>query len=269
VPAMMDTVARLHPTLIKMWVDDFRGRFKKMDPEVYTMIIKQAHAHGLRVASHLYYLSDARKLVAAGLDIMAHSIRDSVIDDELLAEMKRRNVVYIPTLTLDEFAYVYAQQPEWINDAFFKAALEPGVYEMITSQKYQDDLKNSPDFDRNKQGFEIALQNLKKIYDAGITVCLGTDSGATPVRAQGFSEHLELELLVQAGLTPLQAITVGTRNAARLLNVDDQYGTLQRGKLASFIVLRENPAENIKYTRTIEAVYKNGVLVSNGPLPQR
>jgi len=268
VPAMMDEVARLHPDVIKMWVDDFGGRFRKMDPEVYTMVIRQAHAHGLRVASHLYYLADARKLVAAGLDIIAHSVRDSVIDDALLREMKKRHVLYIPTLSLDEFAYIYARKPEWINDAFFKASLEPGVYEMITSPKYQEDIKNSPDYQRNRKAFEIALQNVKRVYDAGIEVCLGTDSGATPLRAQGFSEHLELELLVQSGLTPLQAITVGTRNAARLLKIDNRYGTLQKGRSASFIILQKDPVQDIRNSRSIEAVYRSGVLVSKGPLAQ-
>ncbi len=266
VPALVDKVAAIHPAVIKMWVDDFGGKFEKMDPAVYTAILKAAHAHGIRVAAHLYYLSDARKLVASGLDIIAHSIRDSVIDDVLLREMKKKNVVYIPTLSLDEYAYVYARKPEWINDAFFKASLEPGVYEMITSEKYQDGLKNSPDYDKNKKAFETALQNLKKIFDAGIIVSMGTDSGATPVRTQGFSEHLELELMVQAGLTPMQAILAATQNASKLLRIDRDYGTLEKGKLANFIVLKNNPASDIKNTRTIEAVYKKGMLVSKGPL---
>ncbi len=266
VPAMMDKDARIHPAVIKIWVDDFGGKFKKMEPAVYAAIIKEAHARHIRVASHLYYLSDARRLVADGLDIIAHSVRDSIIDDALLREMKRKNVAYIPTLSLDEYAYIYARKPEWINDPFFKAALEPGVYEMITSKKYQDGLRNSPDYERNKKAFEIALQNLKRVFDAGILVSMGTDSGATPVRVQGFSEHLELELMVQAGLTPLQAIMVATKNASRLLKIDDRYGTLEKGKSASFIVLKNNPAGDIKNTRSIEAVYKNGALVSGGPL---
>jgi imidazolonepropionase-like amidohydrolase len=98
------------------------------------------------------------------------------------------------------------------------------------------------------------MRNLKKIYDEGILVALGTDSGATPIRVQGFAEHMELALMVEAGLTPLQAIGVATKNGAQLLRVEDQYGTLEPGKKANF-----------RNTQTIRAVWKNGAIVSDGP----
>jgi imidazolonepropionase-like amidohydrolase len=98
---------------------------------------------------------------------------------------------------------------------------------------------------------------------------MGTDSGAQPVRAQGFSEHLELELMVQAGLTPMQAISVATRNASQLLKIDKQFGTLEKGKSADFIILDDNPQNDIKNTRTIFAVYKDGKEVSKGPLKNK
>ena len=110
--------------------------------------------------------------------------------------------------------------------------------------------------------FEMALRNLKKIFDAGILVGLGTDSGASPVRVQGFSEHLEMELMVQAGLTPMQAIGVATKNAAELMHINDRFGTLEKGKIADFIILNANPLDNIKNTRKIEAVFKAGIKVS-------
>lgn len=264
----LDSVAALKPTVIKIWVDDFGGSTSKMDSTIYKAIITRAHQHHIRVASHLYYLADARSLVSNGLDVIAHSIRDQEIDAALLQQMKAKGVVYIPTLSLDEYAYIYARKPEWINDPFFKASLEPGVYEMITSQKYQDNLKNSPSYQRNVHAFETALKNAQKVAAAGILVALGTDSGAQPVRTQGFSEHLEMELLVQAGLTPLQAITAGTKNAATALKINNQYGTIAVGKTADFIILNGNPAQDIKNTRKIAAVYKAGTEVSKGPLQQ-
>jgi imidazolonepropionase-like amidohydrolase len=265
VVADMDSLATLKPDLVKLWLDDFGGQFKKMDPAIYKTIIAEAHKHSLRVAAHVYYLGDGRRLVADGVDIFAHSIRDSLIDDALVRDMKAKHVIYIPTLSLDEFAYIYARKPDWIDDAFFRASLEPGVYDMITSEKYQNDLRNSASYTRNIHGFEIALKNLKKLYDAGILISLGTDSGAMPIRAQGFSEHLELELMVQAGLTPMQAISVATKNASQLLKINKNYGTLEKGKIADFIILDGNPLTDIKNTRKIVAVYKAGKQVSKGP----
>ena len=110
------------------------------------------------------------------------------------------------------------------------------------------------------------MNNLYKLYKAGILIALGTDSGANPVRVQGFSEHMEMELLVKAGLTPLEAITIATQNGARLLRINGETGTLEPGKKADFIVLDKNPAADIINTRTISAVWRNGVKVSDGPL---
>lgn len=253
----MDKVAQVRPDVIKLWVDDFGGHFKKMEPAVYQAIISEAHKHGIRAASHLYYAADAQQLATAGVDIFAHSIRDKDIDEQLLQTMKSKGIVYVPTLSLDEYAYIYARQPEWLHDDFFKRSLEPGVYEMITSPKYQQQLRQSPAFAKNKTAFETALRNLRRIYRAGIMVAMGTDSGATPVRAQGFSEHLELELMVQAGLTPLEAISVGTRNAAQVLKLPNT-GTIAPGQVADLLVLAGSPEKDIKNTRHIVTVYKAG-----------
>lgn len=268
VALQMDSLAQLKPDMVKIWVDDFNGKYPaKMQPEIYKAIIQEAHQHNLRVAAHVYYLSDLEKLVAAGVDIIAHSVRSNLIDDATIAQMKAQQVIYIPTLSLDEYAYIYAQQPEWINNEFFKKSLEPGVYEMITSEQYRNDLKNAPNYALNMKAFETAKQNLLRLYKAGVLIAMGTDSGATPVRAQGFSEHLELQLMTEAGLSPLEAITVATKNAATALKVQQQYGTLEPGKVADLIILNGDPVKDIKNTREIVAVYKDGKEVSKGPLP--
>jgi imidazolonepropionase-like amidohydrolase len=257
---------RIHVAVVKMWVDDFAGRFQKMKPEVYHEIIRQCHANNLRVASHVYYLDDAKQLVNDGVDILAHSIRDKEIDDALINEMKQKKIFYIPTLAIDEYSFIYSREPEWLNDPFFKAALEPGVYEMASSKEYHDNALKSPQLQRNINGFQMAQKNLKKIYQSGVVVAMGTDSGAQPIRAQGFSEHLELQLMVEAGLTPMEAITIATKNAAKALKIDKDFGTLEPGKTADFIVLSESPETDIKNTRKIESVWKAGREVSQGPL---
>lgn len=261
----VDELAQHHPDLVKMWVDDFYGQYATMKPEIYAAIIDQAHKQHLRAAAHVFHLADAQRLVADGLDIFAHSIRDAEVPDSLVAEMKRRHVAYIETLSLDDFATAYQGDPTWMNDPFFRNALEPGVYEMITSQTYKDSLKTSKPAAIEQTALPIAIKNLKKIYDAGILVALGTDSGATPIRPLGFSEHIELQLLVQAGLTPLQAITVGTKNAAELLHASSEIGTLTPGHKANFIILDKDPSQDILNTETIASVWKEGKQVSTGP----
>lgn len=90
-----------------------------MKPEIYAAIIDEPHRNGLRVAAHVYHLDDARKPVNLGVDVIAHSVRDAGIDDALLTEMKQRGVTYIPTLSLDDFAFAYDDSPVWVKDPFF------------------------------------------------------------------------------------------------------------------------------------------------------
>jgi imidazolonepropionase-like amidohydrolase len=145
------------------------------------------------------------------------------------------------------------------------AALDPGLLEMITSPDYKAKTRASKVTAHEIAALPIAMRNLKNIYDSGILVALGSDSGATPIRVQGFAEHMELALMAQAGLTSLQAISVASKNGAQLLGVADQYGTLEPGKKANFIVLDNDPSQDIHNTQTIRAGWKNGAKVSDGP----
>lgn len=246
------------PDVLKIWVDDFWGKYPKMQPEIYKAVIDEAHEHGVRVAAHVYHLDDARSLVAAGVDIFAHSIRDAKVDTELVAAMAARGVVYVPTLSIDEFAFAYSNPPAWVNDAFFSTACEPGVLDMVKSTEYIEKVRNNPITAIERDAYTTALYNLKALHDGGVTIAMGTDAGANAIRVQGFSEHHELANMVTAGLSPLEAITVATGNGAKLLGIDKETGTIQVGKEASFIVLRANPLARIDNTQQIDAVYYRG-----------
>ncbi len=135
---------------------------------------------------------------------------------------------------------------------------------MITSEAYKSRIVNSARYEKNKDAYNMALINLKKLHKGGVLVVLGTDSGALPVRAQGFSEHLELQLMVDAGLTPMEVITIATHNSSQALKLLQQ-GTLVPGMRADFMVLDANPESDIKGTRAIQSIWKNGIEVGKGP----
>jgi len=106
----------------------------------------------------------------------------------------------------------------------------------------------------------MAKKNLRTLFDAGIEVALGTDSGPA-LRFQGFFEHRELQLMVESGLMPTQAIECATRNAALILGVNDEFGTLEAGRGADFLVLRADPLEDIHNTEKLSAVWLAGTQV--------
>lgn len=246
-----------HPDMVKIWVDDDFGRQPKMKPEIYRAIIDEAHRHHLRVMAHVFYLADAQSLVDAGVDGLAHSIRDQPVDSKLIQAMKARGVFLVPTLVRDESTFIYANGPIWFNDLFFSARLVPGVLEELGSTAFVDRQRANPDILKLHAAFDMAERNLKTLFDAGVRIGFGTDSGP-PLRFQGYFEHRELQLMVQAGLTPSQAITCATLNSAQDLGVAAKFGTLEPGKSADFLVLDANPLEDIRNTESLSAVWQAG-----------
>jgi len=101
---------------------------------------------------------------------------------------------------------------------------------------------------------------LKILADAGIPIAMGTDTGSAndPGRWQGYFEHVEMEMMVEAGLTPMQVIVASTGGAARVLKLDRELGTLEPGKWADLLVLNANPLTSMRNTRQIESVWIAG-----------
>ncbi|MBV9658226.1 MAG: amidohydrolase family protein [Verrucomicrobia bacterium] len=262
--AVTESAAR-HPDLLKIWVDDLFGSAPKMAPEIYQTAINTAHAafdeahkHNLRVAAHVFYLADAKALVKAGLDVIAHSVRDVPVDAEFIALLKEKAVPYIPTLTLDEAQFIYAEHPAFMDDPFFVQAVDPGLLASWLTPEYASKMAANPNTPKNKAASETGRKNVKTLHDAGVTIALGTDSGALPTRVQGWFEHRELQLLVAAGLKPMDAIVCATRNAAQVIGVGADRGTLEPGKRADFLVLAANPLDDIRNTTKLVAIYHTG-----------
>lgn len=263
----MDELRRHHVDVVMLWPGDGYGGHPKMRPEIYREIIMQAHKSRMRVLADASRYNDAKALIEAGVDGLASSITDRNVDDKLIAEMKKRKIVYIPALSGIYYNVAYTENQKWMDDPIFKAALEPGVLDMLTSKAYKEKLKK--DYNRNKAALDNALINVKNIYQSGVTVLLGTNSGSQPVMIQGFSEQMELQLMVYAGLTPVEAINCASENNAEFLHIDKYFGTLRKGKKANFIALDKDPVDNIRNTGSIRSVWQYGRGVSGGPVNER
>jgi imidazolonepropionase-like amidohydrolase len=260
----VDELAAHHADIVKIWVDKGHGTMPEMTPEIYKAVIDEAHQKHVRVAAHEYALDDAKQLVTDGVDVLAHSVRDQVVDDAFVQSMKQHKVWYVPTFTVDESFFVYAGHPEFMQSEFFQEAAGLKLMAKFNAPGYTEKINQDPQTAQHSKDFAIGQQNLKRLFDAGVNVGFGTDSGALPGRIPGFAEHHELELMVQAGLTPMQAITAATGENAKLLHSADR-GTIAVGKRADLLVLDADPLVDVRNTQKIFAVYHDGRSVADLP----
>jgi imidazolonepropionase-like amidohydrolase len=232
--------------IIKIWVDDRNGEYKKLTPELYSAVIDEAHQRGVRVTAHIFTLDDAKGLLRSGLDAFAHGIRDRDIDDEVVGLFKERpNVVLVPNLP-DRGV---ASDLSWLADTIQPEELA----------KMQANATDRPDA---QTAFGIQARNLARLNAAGVRIALGSDGN------NAWAPHVEMADMVAAGMTPAQVIVAATRNGAEFLRIEDM-GTLEAGKSADFIVLDANPLDDITNTRRINAVYLRGAAVNRAGLSAR
>lgn len=260
--AVIDSNHQMGVDFMKIRVDDNLGTATKMSEEMYKAVIARSHERGYRIATHMYYLDDSKRLLAAGSDLMAHSVRDVPVDEEFIRLMKERNVCYCPTLTRELSTYVYGDTAEFFADKFFTRMYDSAVIAPLLDPSRQAQVSSSRNGNIYKQQLPTAMANLKKVADEGIRIAFGTDSGI-PTRFMGYFEHLEMEMMADAGLTPEQILRSATTDAAACMGLGD-VGSLAPGYWADFIILSGNPLTEITNMRKIDAVFVGGRSIAPG-----
>ncbi|MBI4458475.1 MAG: amidohydrolase family protein [Acidobacteria bacterium] len=236
---------------VKMWVDDRNGRFPKLKPEVYRAIIDEAHKLNLKVLVHATLLEDSKALVKAGVDGLAHPVRGGPIDDEFVQLMKQHDVFQCTTVGM-------GGKTAWIDDPALAESVAPAVRAAMKPQ-------GAGPTEAQSAAYGNLLRTMKLLSDAGVRIALCGDEGTSAQGQPGFREHLELEALAEAGLTPLEVIRAATQTPAEILGLHE-LGTLTPGKRADFIVLDANPLDRIANTRNIAAIYKAGRAIDRAAL---
>jgi imidazolonepropionase-like amidohydrolase len=258
-------LAAKHPDLIKIWVDDRNGTVEKLRPPLYRAIIDEAHAHGVRVMAHIAALDDAKDLVRAGVDGFGHVVRDRDVDDELLALLKARPKVFFVETLWGERQAIYQGKPGWIDAPIVHDLLSPEEVTRL-AESFASTASPAP---AQRESARRLLRNVATLNAAGVVLGLGTDTGGvTGGQYFGLASLIELELMVNAGLTPAQAIVAATRNSAEILRLEE-LGTLAVGKSADFLVLDANPLDDIANTRRISSVYLRGGEMNRAALRTR
>jgi imidazolonepropionase-like amidohydrolase len=199
---------------IKVWVDDRNGRAPELSPPLYRAIIDEAHKRGVRVHAHVFYLADAKGLVAAGVDGFTHLVRDKDMDEELVQAIVKRRVVIMPTLQNAERArntQPPASLAAWVNGPARDAIGAELASKILAGYSG----RTAPQAAAARERFAILQRSLARLAAAGARIVLGGDTGLQD-DPFGFAEHRELELMVEAGMTPMQAVVAGNQQRRRL-----------------------------------------------------
>jgi imidazolonepropionase-like amidohydrolase len=230
--------------IVKIWVDTRDGKYRKLTPELYGAIIDEAHRRGLRVTAHIFDLADAKGLIRAGVDALAHGVRDQDIDEELVAMFRERpSLVLTPNLP---------DRGVKVDLGWLKPSLAPSQIAILEGANTDRPVAQA--------FFGIQARNLARLNAAGVRITMGTD-GNRP-----WGPHEEMLDMVVAGMTPMQVIVAATRNSAEFLRLRDT-GTLEAGKSADFMVLDANPLDDIAHTRRLSAVVLRGTPVDRSKPP--
>src|SRR5438046_943969 len=263
-------LAEQKPDLVKIWYIVDKDHPVEAFRPIARATIEESHAYKIRVAVHATELETARAAVEEGADVLVHSVIDKPVDDAFVKLLKDRHVILCPTLVVFErygrtFSHQLNLTPEekaWGNPEVI-ASLD---VTKIPKDKLPDRIKNAlakPDeaLDRIKKTYDVALPNLKKLEDAGVTTAAGTDAGNIGT-IHGPALFREFQLMKEAGLTPMQILQCATANAAKLFGGETgaHIGSISDGNFADLVILRSDPLRDIKNTSDIDSVMKNGVL---------
>lgn len=254
--AMVEDNAARGADWIKIRVDDNLGATAKMTPEVYGAVIDKAHELGLPLAAHLFYQEDAKGLLSAGADLVAHSVRDQEVDPDLMGQFRETGVCYVPTLTREVSTFAYGERPDFFDDPFLMSDVDEAQVLAVSEPARRESIRNSRTARAYRIALDIAKHNLKRLSEGGVTIAFGTDSGPLG-RFQGYFEHMEVDLMREAGLSMDEILLSATGDAAACLRRDD-IGVIEAGRRADFIVLSSNPLEGPEALRSIESVWIGG-----------
>jgi imidazolonepropionase-like amidohydrolase len=231
---------------------------------------------GARVASerelplivHATGLWQAKDALKAGAQLLVHSVYDREVDHEFLQLARRGRIIYTPTLTVFR-GYVELRSRGFDEDRYAMECVDPETRQkarLTRSLPLEQDVESlARAAEAAREQYRVMLANLRHVHEAGIVVAMGTDAG-NPLTLHGPSVNAEMEAMQEAGLSPMEVLVAATRNGALAMRRLDDFGTLEKGKIADVVVLDADPLEDIQNVRRVALVIRGGAAYTRAEL---
>ena len=246
-------------------VDMIKG-YANLSDRMLRNLVEAAHKEKIRVVIDQWERNGSPDLVRTGIDGFAHAPTRKMPADDIQL-IRERGLFVITTLVVEEYSGRRRLADLRFLDEPLIAETTPPWFltELRTEATRKLNEAEQKDAEKSATGFDEMKRNVKKLMDAGVLLAAGTDA-PYPGVFQGEAIHHELELLVEAGMTPLQAIRMATYNAAQIMHAEQEWGSLQTGRLANLVIVSGNPAIRISDSRKIDTVILNGKVLDRAGL---
>ena len=261
--ALLDAHIAREPDMVKLTFDEHgwgtRPLIPLLDPELMAQVGRYFNEHGIRTTVHISHEFRARQAIEAGINTLAHPIIQGPVSDGFVALMVSTRVPMVSTLTIGEGYSRLVEHPEFLDRPIYRDTYEPEVIEQLQTT-VRDEYAARTWTTWMKVMTPVAQENLRKIAEAGGVIVLGSD------QSTGAASHRELELMVEGGIPALEAIRIGTLNAAIFFGKEREMGSVEEGKLADLLLLDADPLADIANTQRISMVIKGGTIVDRARL---
>jgi imidazolonepropionase-like amidohydrolase len=244
--------------VIKIWMTE-----PKFPPDVIAAIVDEAKAQRIPIVSHVTDVASLRQLAELGVTDFLHNPRDQPVTPELVAYAKTKRLTFAPTLANMEAGWFYYEHPDILNLPMLQAALYPRGRQMLADAERKEKALAAPDLAQRKARMrEQTYPFIKAMSDAGVRVVTGTDCGAeaSQITPFGHATHREIQMFVEAGMSPIAALRAATLDAARVIthSEDPEFGAIKAGSIADLVLLDADPILNINNTIKVSRVMRAG-----------
>ena len=257
-------IAEQQPDVVKLTLEEegwgARPMIPLMPEPLLRDLIRYYNLHGIRTTIHVSSELRAEEAIFAGTDSLAHPVIQGPVSDSFVKLMAAKKTPFASTITIGENYSRLAEHPEYLDQPLYAATFSPADRATLKTKvraEYQARMWTT----WMKLMTPVCEENIRKVHAAGGVVAMGTDQSSGP------ASQRELELLVKAGITPFDVLTIATHNGAVLLGKADQLGSVEPGKLADLLLLNADPTASIDNVKNIAFVMKGGQIVDESKLP--